>query len=179
MHNDVEKILFDEATIKARIKEIGEKISKDYARRDVVAVGILKGAVVFFADLMREITIPVRFDFMAASSYGTSTKTSGVVRILKDIDTDIKGKDVIIVEDIIDSGLTLQYLRSNFEQRGANSVKLCALLDKPSGRRCDVKGDYIGFDVPNEFIVGFGLDYASLYRNLPYIAVLKKSVYEK
>ncbi len=177
MHSDLEKILFTPEQIQSRVQELGKQISKDYAGKEVVAVGILKGAIVFFADLIREIKVPVLFDFMAASSYGVSTKTSGTVRILKDIDTDIENKNVIIVEDIIDSGLTLKYLKENFEHRKAASVKLCAMLNKPDGRRADIKGDYIGFDVPDEFIVGYGLDYASKYRNLPYIGVLKKSVY--
>ncbi|WP_182185737.1 hypoxanthine phosphoribosyltransferase [Pectinatus frisingensis] len=177
MHSDLEKILFTPEQIQARVHELGEKISADYAGKEIVTVGILKGAIVFFADLIREIKIPVKFDFMAASSYGITTKTSGTVRILKDIDTDIENKHVIIVEDIIDSGLTLKYLKNNFEHRKAASVKLCAMLNKPEGRRTDLTGDYIGFDVPDEFIVGYGLDYASRYRNLPYIGVLKKSVY--
>ncbi|WP_196592691.1 hypoxanthine phosphoribosyltransferase [Pectinatus sottacetonis] len=177
MHSDLEKILFTEKQISIRVKELGKQITKDYAGKEIVTVGILKGAIVFFSDLIREIKIPVKFDFMAASSYGASTKTSGTVRILKDIDTDIENKHVIIVEDIIDSGLTLKYLKENFEHRKAASVKLCAMLNKPDGRRTDIKGDYIGFDVPDEFIVGYGLDYASKYRNLPYIGVLKKEIY--
>ncbi len=179
MKNDIERILFTEEQLDKRIAELGEVISRDYAGKKVVAVGILKGAVVFFADVMRKITIPIKFDFMAVSSYGRGTKSTGTVKILKDVDTDIAGKHVIIVEDIIDSGLTLKYLKENFEHRKAASVKLCALLDKPEGRRTDITGDYIGFNVPNEFIVGYGLDYAGKYRNLPYIGVLKKEVYEK
>lgn len=177
MHKDLEKILFTKEQIHERVAELGKEITADYDGKEIVAVGILKGAIVFFADLVREIKLPVKFDFMAASSYGVSTKTSGTVRILKDIDTDIENKHVIIVEDIIDSGLTLKYLKENFEHRKAASVKLCAMLNKPEGRRTDIKGDYIGFDVPDEFIVGYGLDYASTYRNIPYIGILKKSVY--
>ncbi|MBB5335445.1 hypoxanthine phosphoribosyltransferase [Pectinatus brassicae] len=177
MHKDLEKVVFTEEQIKKRVKELGEEITRDYDGKEIVAVGILKGAIVFFADLIREIKVPVKFDFMAASSYGSSTKTSGTVRILKDIDTDIENKHVIIIEDIIDSGLTLKYLKENFEHRKAASVKLCAMLNKPEGRRTDIKGDYVGFDVPDEFIVGYGLDYASVYRNIPYIGILKKEIY--
>lgn len=177
MHKDLKKVVFTEEQIKKRVKELGEEITRDYDGKEIVAVGILKGAIVFFADLIREIKVPVKFDFMAASSYGSSTKTSGTVRILKDIDTDIENKHVIIIEDIIDSGLTLKYLKENFEHRKAASVKLCAMLNKPEGRRTDIKGDYVGFDVPDEFIVGYGLDYASVYRNIPYIGILKKEIY--
>lgn len=177
MHNDLEKVLFTEEQIRARVMELGKQITADYSGKEIVAVGILKGAIVFFSDLIREIKCPVRFDFMAISSYGNSTKTSGTARLLKDIDTDIENKHVIIIEDIIDSGVTLKYLKENFQHRKAASVKICAMLNKPEGRRANIKGDYVGFDVPDEFIVGYGLDYAGRYRNLAYIGTLKKEVY--
>lgn len=176
MHENLEKIIFTENQIKERVAELGAQITKDYDGKEIVAVGILKGAIVFFTDLVREIKLPVQFDFMAVSSYGAGTKTSGTVRLLKDIDTDIENKHVIIIEDIVDSGLTLKYLKENFEHRKAASVKLCVLMDKPSGRQTPITVDYVGFTVPDVFIIGYGVDYAGRYRNLPYIGTLKQGL---
>lgn len=176
MHENLEKIIFTEDQIKERVAELGAQITKDYDGKEIVAVGILKGAIVFFTDLVREIKLPVQFDFMAVSSYGAGTKTSGTVRLLKDIDTDIENKHVIIIEDIVDSGLTLKYLKENFEHRKAASVKLCVLMDKPSGRQTPITVDYVGFTVPDVFIIGYGVDYAGRYRNLPYIGTLKQGL---
>lgn len=176
MHDNLEKIIFTEDQIKERVAELGAQITKDYDGKEIVAVGILKGAIVFFTDLVREIKLPVQFDFMAVSSYGAGTKTSGTVRLLKDIDTDIENKHVIIIEDIVDSGLTLKYLKENFEHRKAASVKLCVLMDKPSGRQTPITVDYVGFTVPDVFIIGYGVDYAGRYRNLPYIGTLKQGL---
>ncbi len=177
MKKDLAKVLLTQEQIQGRVKELGQQISRDYAGEEVVLVGILKGAVVFFADLAREITLPVRMDFMAISSYGSATKTSGVVRILKDLDKDITGCNVIIVEDIVDSGMSLAFLKDSLMSRGAKSLRICVLLDKPERRRCPIQVDYRGFEVPDEFVVGYGLDYAERYRELPLIGVLKPEVY--
>ena len=177
MHHDLDKILITEEQIQQRVTELGEAISRDFAGEEVVLVGILKGAVIFFADLARRIRVPVRMDFMAISSYGNATKTTGVVRILKDLDKDITGKNVIIVEDIIDSGMSLSFLKENLISRGAKQLKICVLLDKPDRRRTHVDVDYRGFVVPDEFVVGYGLDYAEHYRELPMIGVLKEEIY--
>lgn len=180
MYHDVEEVLFSKEDIAKKVKELGEIISKDYKENDdVVIVGVLKGANVFMADLMREITIPVYIDFMAVSSYGYSTESSGIVRILKDLDLEIEGKHVLIIEDIIDTGLTLKYLTDNLKSRNTKSVKICTLLDKPVRRKCDLKVDYMGFEIPDKFIVGYGIDYGERYRNLPYVASLKPEVYSK
>lgn len=179
MNNDLQEILISEAEIRARVAELGRTITTDYAGKEVVLVGILKGALPFFADLMRGVDLPLSFDVMAVSSYGASTKSSGTVRIVKDIDLDIEGKDVIIVEDIVDTGLTLNYLVENLRARKVASLKICTLLDKPSRRKAAVTPDYNGFEIPDVFVVGYGLDYAERYRNLPYIGVLKESVYSK
>jgi hypoxanthine phosphoribosyltransferase len=168
----VSKILVEEDTLRARIAELGAAVSDDYAGRDLLLVGVLKGAVFFMADLMRNLTIPCEVDFMAISSYGASTDSSGVVRILKDLDVNIEGRDVLVVEDIIDSGLTLSYLIRNLESRNPATLEVCALLTKPARREIDVKVRYTGFEIPNEFVIGYGLDYAERYRNLPYVAVL-------
>lgn len=168
------RVLIDEESAKKRIKELGEQISKDYQDSDLVVIGILKGAVIFLSDLVKQIKVPLRLDFMAVSSYGLSTKTSGVVRILKDLDDEIEGKDVLIVEDIVDTGLTLHYLIDNLRSRKPNSIKVCCFLDKPSRRQVPVQIDYIGFEIPDEFVVGYGLDYAEKYRNLPYVCILDK-----
>jgi hypoxanthine phosphoribosyltransferase len=168
----VKKVLIDEPTLRARIAELGEEISNDYRDRDLLLVGVLKGAVFFMADLMRNLSIPCEVDFMAISSYGASTDSSGVVRILKDLDINIEGRDVLVVEDIIDSGLTLSYLIRNLESRDPASLEVCALLTKPERREIDVPVRYTGFEIPNEFVIGYGLDYAERYRNLPYVAVL-------
>lgn len=177
MRNDIERILKTETEIKEKIKQLGEQISKDYEGKNPVMICILKGGIVFLSDLMRNISIKVELDFMSLSSYGDSTKSSGVVRIKKDIDVDISNRDVIIVEDIVDSGLTLKYLDDYFMQHNPASVKICTLLDKPKAHKIDIKIDYVGFEVGNEFVVGYGLDYAQEYRNLPYIGILKKEIY--
>ena len=169
---DVSEILIDEDTLKARIGELGEEVSRDYEGRDLLLVGVLKGAVFFMADLMRELTVPCEIDFMAISSYGAQTDSSGVVRILKDLDINIAGRDVLVVEDIIDSGLTLSYLMRNLKARKPASLEVCALLTKPERREIDVPVRYVGFEIPNKFVIGYGLDFAERYRNLPYVAVL-------
>ncbi|GBG57254.1 hypoxanthine phosphoribosyltransferase [Sporomusaceae bacterium FL31] len=178
MINDVESVLISEEKLAARIKELGEQITADYAGKEILAIGVLRGAVLFMADLTRAIKVPVAIDFMAVSSYGAGTSSSGVVRILKDLDEDIEGKHVLIVEDIIDSGLTLSYLIENIKSRKPASLKLCTLLNKPERRRAEVHIDYNGFTVPDYFVVGYGLDYAEKYRNLPFIGILKPEVYK-
>ncbi|MCL5046482.1 MAG: hypoxanthine phosphoribosyltransferase [Actinobacteria bacterium] len=179
MHEDVERILLSAEEIRAQVAELGRKISEDYQGKELVVVGILKGAAIFCADLLREITVPVAIDFMAVSSYGASTKSSGVMRILKDLDESIEGKHVLLVEDIVDTGLTLNYLREYLEGRNPASLRVCVLLDKPSRRKTDITVEYRGFEIPDEFVVGYGLDYAEKYRNLPYISVLKPLIYMK
>jgi hypoxanthine phosphoribosyltransferase len=168
----VGEILIDQPTLQARIGELGAEISADYAGRDLLLVGVLKGAVFFMADLMRELTVPCEIDFMAISSYGAATDSSGVVRILKDLDINIADREVLVVEDIIDSGLTLSYLMRNLRARKPASLEICALLTKPERREIDVPVRYIGFEIPNRFVIGYGLDFAERYRNLPYVAVL-------
>jgi len=168
----VGEVLIDEDTLQRRVVELGEAISAEYDGRDLLLVGVLKGAVFFLADLMRSLTIPCEIDFMAISSYGASTDSSGVVRILKDLDINIEGRDVLVVEDIIDSGLTLSYLIRNLEARGPASLEVCALLTKPERREIDVPVRYTGFEIPNRFVIGYGLDFAERYRNLPYVGVL-------
>lgn len=177
MMDDIEKVLFTKEQLAEKVAELGRKISQDYARQEIFAVCILKGAVVFYSDIVRAIDVPVQLDFMIASSYGASTESSGTVKILKDLDYDIEGKHVIIIEDIIDSGLTMNYLMKYFRERKPASVKLCALLSKPSRRKADVQIDYCGAEVPDEFLVGYGLDYAEKYRNLPCIGILKREIY--
>ncbi len=177
MKNDIKEVLISKEEIEAKLKEMGAQISKDYEGKDLLLIGVLKGAFIFLADLMRTIDIPVEVDFMAVSSYGSSTESSGVVRILKDLDAEIEGKDVLVVEDIIDTGLTLSYLIGNLKSRGANSVSVCTLLDKPERRKADVGLKYKGFDIPDKFIVGYGLDYAQKYRNLDQIYILKEEAY--
>lgn len=178
MRNDIERVLYSEEEVAACVKRLGAQISKDYAGKEIFAIGILKGAIVFFSDLVREIDVPVHLDFMAVSSYGASTKSNGTVKILKDLDYSIEGKHVLIIEDIVDSGLTLSYLLQNIVNRKPASVKLCTLLNKPERRKVDVTIDYNGFNVPDEFLVGYGLDYAERYRNLPCIGILKPAIYE-
>ena len=168
----VGEILIDEETLGARIAELGAEVSADYEGRDLLLIGVLKGAVFFMADLMRHLTVPCEVDFMAISSYGDSTDSSGIVRILKDLDINIEGRDVLVVEDIIDSGLTLSYLMRNLESREPASLEVCALMTKPARREIDVPVRYIGFEIPNRFVVGYGLDFVERYRNLPYVAVL-------
>ena len=167
------EVLISEEQVRTRIKELGAEITRDYAGRNPLLIGVLKGACFFLSDLMREIDTRVGIEFMAISSYGSSTRTSGEVRIMKDLDVPIEGRDILVVEDIVDTGLTLSYLLSNLESRGASSVKLAALLDKFERRQKEVKIDYLGFKIPDEFVVGYGLDFAERYRNLPFIAVLK------
>ena len=177
MKEDILKVLLSEDEIAARVAEIGAQISRDYAGRHLVMVSVLKGSVVFKADLMRAVTVPAEIDFMCVSSYGSGVKTSGVVKIIKDLDNDLAGMDLLLVEDILDSGMTLEYIKKLLLGRNPNSIKICTLLDKPERRKADVVADYKGFEVPDEFVVGYGLDYAEKYRNLPYIGVLKPSVY--
>ena len=165
-------MLIDEERLRSRVAELGEEVSADYAGRDLLLIGVLKGAVFFMADLMRKLTIPCEVDFMAISSYGASTDSSGVVRILKDLDINIEGRHVLVVEDIIDSGLTLSYLTRNLESREPASLEICALLTKPERREIDVPVRYVGFEIPNRFVIGYGLDFAERYRNLPYVGVL-------
>jgi hypoxanthine phosphoribosyltransferase len=178
MHQHLEKILFSEKQLQSKVHELGACISSDYQKKNLVVVGVLKGAIVFLADLIREIKVPLSLDFMVTSSYGMSTHASGVVRILKDLDEDIAGKDVLIVEDIIDTGLTLSYLKDNLLARGPASLKICTLLDKPLRRKVVLLPDYKGYNIPDEFVVGYGLDYGERYRNLPYIGVLKPEYYQ-
>jgi hypoxanthine phosphoribosyltransferase len=172
----VGEILVDEETLRARVAELGAEVSVDYRGRDLLLIGVLKGAVFFMADLMRHLTIPCEVDFMAISSYGDSTDSSGIVRILKDLDINIEGRDVLVVEDIIDSGLTLSYLMRNLESREPATLEVCALLTKPARRQIDVPVRYIGFEIPDRFVVGYGLDFAERYRNLPYVAVMSQDV---
>ena len=168
----ITEILIDENKLKKKVQELGAQITHDYQGESLLLIGVLKGAVVFLSELCQQIKLPVTFDFMAVSSYGSSTKSSGVVRILKDLDDSLEGKHVLIVEDIIDTGLTLDYLYRHLLNRGPASLGICTLLDKPSRRIVDVKVDYVGFQIPDRFVVGYGLDYNERYRNLPFIAVL-------
>lgn len=179
MHQDVESIMFSKEQLQMRIAELAAQLDSEYAGKTPLMVGILKGSVMFYADLLRAMTIPVEMDFMAISSYGAGSKSSGEVKLIKDLDRKIEGRDVIIVEDIIDSGYTLSYLKRMLYSRKPSSVKICALLDKYSRRVVPIEADYKGFDCEDEFVIGFGLDYAERYRNLPYIGILKRSVYEK
>ncbi|MDV4150263.1 hypoxanthine phosphoribosyltransferase [Clostridium sp. AL.422] len=179
MIKDIKEVLLTEEQILQRIKEIGKAISNDYEGKELLIVGILKGSVIFASDLIKNINIPCEIDFMAVSSYGRSTETSGIVRILKDLDYGIEGKHIIIVEDIIDSGVTLDYLLKYLNARKASSIEIVTLLTKPSRRMVDINVKYCGFEVPDEFLVGYGLDYAEKYRNLPYVGVLKEEVYRK
>jgi hypoxanthine phosphoribosyltransferase len=172
LEEGVGEILIGEEELQARIAELGVEISNDYAGRDLLLVGVLKGAVFFLADLMRELTVPCEIDFMAISSYGAGTDSSGVVRILKDLDINISGREVLVVEDIIDSGLTLSYLMRSLKARKPSSVEICALLTKPERREVEVPVRYTGFEIPNKFVIGYGLDFDERYRNLPYVAVL-------
>lgn len=167
------RVMISEQEVDAKIREMGKKISEDYAGKQVHLVGILKGSVFFVSELAKRITVPVTLDFMSVSSYGDGTSSSGVVRISKDLDESLEGKDVIVIEDIIDSGRTLTYLLDVLSQRNPNSMKLCTLLDKPDRREKEVEVDYVGFQIPDEFVVGYGLDYAQKYRNLPYIGIVE------
>lgn len=175
--DDVREVLYTEEQIHARIAEMAREVERDYEGREPLLIGVLKGAVMVVSDLARELRCPVKMDWMAVSSYGSGTESSGVVRIIKDLDADLTGRDVLIVEDIIDSGLTLTWLKSNLESRGPNSVEICTLLRKPSRLKSDVPVKYIGYDVPNEFVVGYGLDFDERYRHLRDVVVLKPHVY--
>lgn len=178
MDKDIKNILFTEEKLKDRVKELGTQITNDYKGESLLLVGVLKGSVMFTADLMRRLSGDVSMDFMAVSSYGASTQSTGVVRILKDLDSDIEGRNVLIVEDIIDTGITLKYLKKYLKSRKPKSLKICCLLDKPDRRTVDIKADYVGFSIPDEFVVGYGLDFAEKYRQLPYIGILKEDVYK-
>jgi hypoxanthine phosphoribosyltransferase len=180
MQDDIKAVLVTEQQLKQRVAELGAEVSKDYEGKDLLLVSILKGAVVFMADLMRAVTIPASIDFMVVSSYGgANTTTTGLVKIIKDLDADLSGKDVLIVEDIMDTGVTLSHLVPMLQMRNPESVRICAVLDKPSRRKVELQPDYVGFQVPDEFVVGYGLDYDEKYRNLPYVGVLKPEVYSK
>ncbi len=179
MRADIEEILFSEEVLNERLTELGEQITKDYTGKPLTVIGILKGSNIFTSDLVRKINLPLKMDFMAVSSYGNATESTGVVRIMKDLEGSVEGENLLIVEDIVDSGLTLKYLKENLLTRNPASVKICSLLDKPARRKQSVEIDYLGFEVPDEFIVGYGIDYAERYRNLPYVGVLKRTVYEK
>jgi hypoxanthine phosphoribosyltransferase len=177
MQDDIQSVLFSEEDLKKIVTQLGRKISSDYEGKNLLMVSILKGSVVFLTDLMRSVTVPCMIDFMSVSSYGSGVKTSGVVKILKDLDIDLKGYDVLVVEDILDSGLTLSYILELLKSRSPKSIRLCTLFDKPDRRTAEISADYVGAVVPDLFIVGYGLDYSQKYRNLPYVGVLKPEVY--
>ncbi|MBE6183235.1 hypoxanthine phosphoribosyltransferase [Heyndrickxia ginsengihumi] len=179
MNQDIERVLITEEELQEKIKNLGVQLTKEYDGRFPLAIGVLKGAMLFMADLVKHIDTYLEMDFMDVSSYGNSTVSSGEVKILKDLDTSVEGRDILIIEDIIDSGKTLSYLVELFRYRKAKSIKIVTLLDKPTGRKADIEADYVGFIVPDAFVVGYGLDYAEKYRNLPYIGVLKPAVYSK
>ena len=178
IENDIERVIVSEVDLQARIKELAAQVDADYTGRDILLVGVLKGAVMAMADLTRAMQRHLEMDWMAVSSYGSGTKSSGVVRILKDLDRDITGRNVLIVEDIVDSGLTLSWLKSNLESRGAANVDILAILRKPEAAKVEVDVKYVGFDIPKDFVVGYGLDFDEKYRNLPFIGVLAKHMYE-
>ncbi|URZ03390.1 hypoxanthine phosphoribosyltransferase [Clostridium felsineum] len=178
MREDIKEILLDEEKINDKVKELGKKISEDYKGKDLILIGILKGSVVFMGNLVKYIDIPCAMDFMSVSSYGNATSTSGIVKVLKDLDSDVEGKDILIVEDIIDSGVTLKYLMGHMKGKKPNSIEIITLLNKPERRRVEIDVKYTGFIVPDYFLVGYGLDYAEKYRNLPYIGILKDEIYE-
>ena len=179
MHDDIDEILLTEIQIQQRVRELGAQLSADYAHsgEDLILICILKGASMFFSDLARVMTIPLQMEFMGIASYGNTVRSSGIVRITKDLDISIMGKHVVIAEDIVDSGFTYSHLKQLLSSRNPASLRICSLLDKPSRRECDVTPDYYGFAIPDKFVVGYGLDYAGFYRNLPYVGVLKSSVY--
>ncbi len=177
MKNDMKEILFTEEQLSNKVAELGARITADYKGKNPLIISVLKGSYIFMADLTRKIEIPCNIDFMVVSSYGSGTKTSGEVQIIKDIGQKIEGRDLIIVEDILDSGVTLSYLMKILKARGANTIRLCTLLSKPERHKVEVPIDYLGFEIPDEFVVGYGLDYAERYRNLPYIGILKPEVY--
>ncbi len=179
MQDDIQSVLISEQQLADAVKKLGEQISRDYADRNLMMVSCLKAWFVFMADLMRAFSFPASIDFMSVTSYGKGVKTSGVVRIIKDLDEELDGRDILIVEDILDSGMTLSYLKEHIMAKGARSIRIATLLDKPERRRVDIHPDYSCFSVPDEFVVGYGLDYAEKYRNLPYVGILKPCVYEK
>lgn len=179
MNQDIERVLISEEELQKRIAELGRQVAADYADKEPIFVGVLKGVVNFFTDMVRATPIRCQYEFMAVSSYGSGTSTSGNVKLLKDVTCDIKGRHVVILEDILDSGLTLKFVTEHLRAMEPASLKICTLLDKPERRKVDVFADYIGFTIPNEFVVGFGLDYQEFYRNLPFIGVLKPEVYSK
>lgn len=179
MKNDIERVLFSQEELAEKTRELGKQLTADYQDKNPLVVGILKGAMPFLSDLVKEMDIYLEMDFMDVSSYGNGTVSSGEVKIVKDLNTNVEGRDLLLVEDIIDSGRTLNYLIDMFKYRKARSVKIVTLLDKPEGRVVDITADYVGFLVPNEFVVGYGLDYAERYRNLPYIGILKPEIYEE
>jgi hypoxanthine phosphoribosyltransferase len=179
LHDAIEKILVDEESLRKRVDELGTTIAATYRDQDLLLISVLKGSIVFMADLIRAIPIPHEIDFMATSSYGSAARSSGVVRILKDLNKSIEGRNVVVVEDIIDSGHTLHYLLRILQERGPASLRIVALLDKPERREVDIHVDWVGFSIPNDFVVGYGLDYNEIYRNLPYIGVLKPSIYSQ
>lgn len=179
MKEDLQEVLFSEEVLSSKVKELAKRISKDYKGKDLVVVGILKGSVVFAAELIKNITIPCEIDFMSVSSYGNSTETSGIVKILKDLDQNIEGKHVLIVEDIVDTGVTLNYLLKYLKARKASGIEIVALLNKQARRKVEIDVKYIGFEVPDAFIVGYGIDYAEKYRNLPCIGILKPEIYKE
>ncbi len=179
MINDLDRILISEEELDKKTAEIAKAISEDFKGKKLILIGILKGGVVFASELIKKINIPMEIEFMAVSSYGKESETSGVVSLKKDIETSLAGKNVIIVEDIIDSGYTMKYLKQLLADRNAESVKICSLLSKPSRRKVEIDIDYVGFSIPDEFVVGYGLDYDEMYRNLPFVGVLKREVYEK
>ena len=178
MREDIKEVLYTEEQIREKVREMGKQISEDYKGKDLILIGVLKGSVLFMSDLLKEITIPCNMDFMAVSSYGASTTSSGVVRILKDLDFEIEGKDVLIAEDIIDTGITLRYLMEYLRGRKPKSIEVACLLNKPERRKVEIDAKYLGFDVPDYFLVGYGLDYAEKYRNLPLVGILKEEIYK-
>jgi len=177
MQNDVDEVMITDDRIREKTAELGRKLTEDYRGKNPLLICVLKGGLMFLADLMREIRIPVEIDFMAVSSYGDATESSGVVRILMDLDRNIGGRHVLIVEDIIDTGRTLNYIIENLRTRGPASIKVCTLLDKPARRILDIPIDYVGFEIPDRFVIGYGLDYGEIYRNLPFVGVLKRELY--
>lgn len=179
MNQDIARVLISEEELQKRIAELGQQVAADYADKEPIFVGVLKGVVNFFTDMVRATPIRCQYEFMAVSSYGSGTTTSGTVKLLKDVSCDIKGRHVVILEDILDTGLTLEFVREHLLAMEPASLRICTLLDKPERRKVDVYADYIGFTIPNEFVVGFGLDYQEFYRNLPFIGVLKPEVYSK
>lgn len=178
LHEDIREVLYSKEQIEQKVKELGQTLSRDFAGRNPIVICVLKGAFVFMADLVKNLDIPLEVDFMAVSSYGQSTESSGIVKIVKDLDVSVENREVLIVEDIIDSGLTLSYLVDVLNRRNAKSVTIATLFEKPGRRTVDLQVDYTGFELPDEFVVGYGLDYAEKYRNLPYLGVLKEEVYK-